>query len=559
MKKLFLLFIILLQAALFAEDKPQMVYWYGGKLNMSLLSSINTMGGGQGAGGFGRVIAPGVSYGPASIFTNPAEIGLLKSPVFYFDNKFSISLGTFGVDMTKELNKNISTETGSFLKDKKAAFQFTENGSNRIDSKFQDFEFGQTSKFGSFALAVPINEKMVLGFGVTYPIEFSINYLLSDARTKISQEKNMGGQIVAIDMPINTNFAFDFRFNVNMMNIGFASEVMNNHYGKTVVGVSLNRYEVSQFLNLNLKVDGMMVIKKKLEYHFNDPNDINIDRASGESNDFYWLARGNYKTDGWGFRLGAVHTYDRYNFVLVLDIVPKFKMKDKNFINKGYQPKFLTGRITGTEKKNENGDDVGDNLRIDYDMLQLEKPNLTTETTNQFSDEAETVYPSTLTLGADAKVGRFTFGLNLVKYLDDFSFTFADYQLGKKLNMGTKFSVDVQLPDTVKKWGYLIAIPRFFIDIDGLLFQFLQQAFKAKVKYKNPHYRIEGGVMFGDGIASGFGKPEDEKSLRDALNSPFPTGFALSKEYSVFDRVTVSTMVFGFPDFALRVGLGYNL
>lgn len=559
MKKYFIVLLMLLQAALLAEDKPKMVYWYGGKINLSLLSSINTMGGGQGAGGFGRVIAPGISYGPASIFTNPAEIGLMKSPVFYFDNKFAISTSALGLDMTKELNKSVSESTGDFLTDKKSAFQFTQTSTNRVDSKFNEFEFGQNSKFGSFALAVPLTDKIIMGFGVTYPIEFAVDFLLSDARMKISQDKNIGGQSMSIDMPLTANFAYNFGFNVNMMSIGLASEVLNTAYGKTTVGFSLNRYEVSEYLNLNLQIDGMMVIKKKLEYHFNDPNDININREAGESNDFYWRARGNYKTDGWGFRLGVVQSYERYNFVAVLDIVPKFKMKDKNFINKGYQPKFLIGRAMGTEKKDSAGNDVGDNLRIDYDKLQLEKPNMTSETTNQFSDEAETVYPSSLTLGADAKVGRFTFGLNLVKYLDEFSFKFAGYKMGKDLNMGTKFSVDVQLPDTLKRWGYLIAIPRLFIDFDGLIFQLLQQAFKAKVKYKNPHYRVEGGFMMGDGIADGFNNIEDAKSMRDALNTPFPTGIALSKEYSVFDRVTISTMIFGFPDFALRVGFGYNL
>ncbi|MCE1188419.1 MAG: hypothetical protein LWX56_04695 [Ignavibacteria bacterium] len=551
MKRLlqFVLVFLLSVSSLFGQKKdlPDMSLWYGGQINFDLRSSINTMGGGQGAGGFGRVIAPGVSTGAASIFSNPSELGMIKKPIIYFDSKLSVTTDAFGYDATKELNKSVSTATKDFLKDT-SSFRF--NG-QRTDSKFTDFNFGQASQIGSFALALPINDRLVLGFGVTYPIDISSNFLLAGLQTKITSQKKVSDQTISIDLPLSVNFATDFHFTVNMISMGAAGKLFESKYGETYGGFSINRYSIAEYININLQIDGMLVIKKKLEYHFNDPSDPNIDWAAGESNKFYWRARGNYKSDGWGYRMGITHKGNGFNAVIALDIVPKFTMSDPNFINESYQPKFIKGRPLG--KKDEAIDIVIDSLKLD-------KPNLTVATQNPFSSTAETSYPSSLTVGGDVKWGAFTFGLNYVKYLSEFSFLFSDYKMGKKLDGAVKFSSDVQLADTLRGWGYLLLIPRaLFLDIDGLLFQFMQQGLKLKVAYKNPRYRIEGGVLFGDPIVEGFTDPDQAKGLHDALKMPLPTGFAISREYSVFEKLNVSVMVFGFPDFALRFGFGYNL
>ena len=543
---------VLLAALIFSQmllaqssDTPTMKYWSGGEINFNLVFGVNTMGGGLGSGGFGRVIAPGISYGPASIFTDPAELGLLKTPMVYFDTKFGFTNNTIGLDPSSTMNTQISKSTSSFLQSK-GTFIFDPNNP-RSDTKVNSFTFGQGAQFGALALALPVSDKLVLGFGVNYPFDFSTDFQFTGLRTKLETKKQVSRQEVSIDLPISMSFASNFNFNVNSITFGASSPILKSNYGTTLIGFSINRYEVKEYINLNLRVDGMIVLNKTNEYHFNNPNDPNIDNSAGQYNDFYWTARGNFKATAWGFRLGVIQSMERFNFLVSLDIVPKFNLDGSNIVNKGYQPKFLTGSVL----------DESDSLKVVIDSLDLARPNLTVPTHNNFSDHAETSYPSSLTFGADAKLGYFTFGFNFVKYLSEFSFTFDKYKIGKDLDYSTKLSVDVQLPDKVKGWGWLLLPIRAFpyFDFDGFVFQL----FGKTTKYKEPRYRFEGGVVFGDAIVEGFAKAETANSLKDALNSPFPTGIAISREYTVFDKLHVGVMIFGFPDFALRYGIGWEL
>jgi hypothetical protein len=343
------------------------------------------------------------------------------------------------------------------------------------------------------------------------------------------------------------SFASKFNFNVNTIAFGAASPILHSKYGTTLLGFSLNRYEVREYVNMNLQVDGMIVLNKTNEYNFNDPNDPNIDATAGQHNDFYWLARGNFKSTAWGFRVSAIQQMEKYNFVVALDIVPKFNLAGSNIVNEGYQPKFLTGSLLSED----------DTLQVVIDSLDLARPNLTVATHNNFPDHAETRYPSSLTIGADAKVGAFTFGLNFVKYLSEFSFTFGKYKIGKDLNFATKLSIDAQMADKVKGAGWLLIPIRIFpfFDFDGMIFQLLG----SFTKYANPHYRFEGGVVTGDGIVEGIAKLENANSLRKVLNSLFPTGVAISREYTIYEKLHIGVMVFGFPDFAMRYGVAWEL
>lgn len=547
--------ILILAALLFSQiliaqnTTPTMKYWSGGEVNFNLVFGVNTMGGGLGSGGFGRVIAPGISYGPASIFTDPAELGLMKTPMVYFDTKFGFTNNTIGVDPSSTINTQISKSTNSFLKDT-STFIFNANNL-RSDTKINSFTFGQGAQFGAFGLALPVSDKLVLGFGVNYPFDFSTDFQFSGLRTKLETSKHVGKQDVTIDLPLTMSFASNFNFNVNSITFGASSPILKSSYGTTLVGFSINRYEVKEYINLNLRVDGMLVLNKTNEYHFNNPNDPNINNDAGQYNDFYWIARGNFKSTAWGFRLGVIQNTERFNFLVALDIVPKFNLVGSDIVNKGYQPKFLTGSVLADAK------DTANVLEVVIDSLDLARPNLTVETRNIFADHAETSYPSSLTFGVDAKLGYFTFGFNFVKYLSEFSFSFDKYKIGKDLNYSTKLSVDVQLQDKVKGWGWLLVPLRVFpyFDFDGMIFQL----FGKTTNYKDPHYRFEGGVVFGDAIVEGIGNEETQKSMKDALNSPFPTGIAISREYTVFDKLHVGVMIFGFPDFALRYGVGWEL
>jgi len=117
--------------------------------------------------------------------------------------------------------------------------------------------------------------------------------------------------------------------------------------------------------------------------------------------------------------------------------------------------------------------------------------------------------------------------------------------------------MDVKLADKVKGASWLLLPLRMFpfFDFDGMIFQLLGNY----TKYSNPHYRFEGGLVTGDGIVEGIAKAEDRKSMKKALDSVFPTGIAISREYTIYDKLHVGVMVFGFPDFAMRYGIAWEL
>ncbi len=526
------------------SDTPILRYWNGGELNFQLNFGLNVMGGGMGSGSFGRVIAPGISSGPAAIFTNPAEIALLKNPNIFFDTKFGISNKTFGLDYEKDLNKNISSSTTDFLKDT-TTFIFSKDGA-RTDTKIGNFGFSQTGNFGAFALGVPVYEKIVLGFGVYYPIDIRSNFLMTGIRMKMESTKQVSDQEFAIDLPLSTSFVSEFAFRVNTMTAGLAGEVFNSSFGKTNVGFALTRYEVNEYININMLINGYLAMNQTKEYHFNDPNDPTIDRSLGQTNDFFYRLKGDYKTDAWGYRFGVVQSSESWNLVMALDIVPEFSMSDPNAFTESYQPKFLTGTLTGE----------GDNaLNILIDSLDLANPNLTVPTKNEFTKDIKTIYPSTFSIGGDVKWGSFWFGLNFVKYLNEFSFEYGKYKIGKNLNFAVKSAVQVQLADKVKGASWLLIPFRVFcLDFDGMLFQL----FGGITKYKNPTYRVESGLLVGDGIAEGF-SPKDKKSYEDIFGVPLPTGFAIIREYTLFDNLRIGATIFGLPDFAIRYGLSFDL
>lgn len=524
-------------------DKPKMRYWNGGDISFNMTIGFNAMGGGLGSGGFGRTIAPGIGFGPASIFTDPAELGLIEKPMVYLDTRFDINNNSFGFDMTKTLNKSITSSTTSFLKDK-STFIF-DPANPRSDSKFSQFQLGQSAQFGAFGLTIPVSPKLVLGFGVQYPFNFSSEFQMTGIRTNLVSEKKMSDQSISIDLPLNTSIATNFNYDVNALSMGAAYEVYKTETSRTIAGFSLNRYEVSEYVNFNLRVDGMMVLKGN-EYHFNNPDDQNIDWAKGETNAIFWRAQGNFKTSGYGIRLSVLHKAQNFTLVAALDIVPQFSMTDENLVNESYQPKFIQGSMVSG-----NTDSL-----INMNYLSLDKPNLTVPTHNSFSKTVESSYPSSLTIGGDYRYGAFTVGLNFVKYLSDLSFKIDRYRLGKKLDFATKICVDAQFSDKVKGWGWLLIPMRglLFADLDGFIFQL----FGKQTNYKNPHYRFEAGILTGEGIAEGF-NPDDAKSIKSGFATPLPTGFGLSRQYTIFEKINVGVLVIGFPDFAFRYGVAYEL
>jgi hypothetical protein len=109
------------------------------------------------------------------------------------------------------------------------------------------------------------------------------------------------------------------------------------------------------------------------------------------------------------------------------------------------------------------------------------------------------------------------------------------------------------MPDELEGWNWAyLPLRLLYLDFDGIL----MQLFQDQTHYKNSYYKISGGVLFGDAIVEGIFDQQQSKSIKDGLNMPLPSGFALTREYNVFDYVNIGVLVFGFPDLALKFGIG---
>jgi hypothetical protein len=525
------------------SNTPVMEFWNGGNLNVQFRFDFNSLDGGSGSGSFGRVISPSMGFGAASIFSNPSELALIKKPYLFFDSKFKI-----GLDLTSQLNDKIKSATDSFIKDTST---FIFNQSNyRKNTQVSQSDISNGAQLGTFAIAIPLFNNLVIGMGLNYPSDILLNLSGGGISTKLSSVKKVGDNNVNIDILLNPSIDNNFSFKMRELSFGAGSELFDNEAGKLIIGFSVNKYDVQQDIYLNETFDGMIVLYQSEEHHFNDPNDPNIDWANGETNNFFIRAANSADNSGIGFRFGFVYNpggwipeLSNFNLIFSYDYVPKFILTDNNAYIESYQPKFFTGKLIG---------DKNDPLDILIDSLKISRPNLTVKTNNYFSQTTTFSFPSSLTIGVDAKLGEHTVALNFVKYMNEYSFQFDKYKIGKNLTAGLKLGASFRMPDELDGWNWAyLPLRLLYLDFDGML----MQLFSDQTHYKNSYYKISGGVLFGDAIVEGF-NVDDTKSLTDGLNLPLPSGFALTREYNVFDYVNIGVLVFGFPDLALKFGIG---
>jgi hypothetical protein len=541
-----LITVMLINNFLFAQksDTPVMSYWQGGTMNLQFRFNFNSLDEGSGSGSFGRVVSPGMGFGAASIFSNPSELALIKKPNLFINSRFKIAL-----DAKSLLNNKIKDATDTFINDT-TTFKFDKT-SYRQNTTINQSDISSGGQIGTIAAAVPLFDGLVFGVGLNYPTDILFNLTGSGINTKLSTKKQVGDNSIDIDILLNTSLNNNFSFRMTELSIGAGAELFNSEAGKLLMGFSANRYEVSQSINLDETFDGMIVLYQSEEHHFNDPNDPNIDRTNGETNNFFFRANNNAHTTTTGYRFGFIYNtgglipeLSDFNLIFSYDYVPQFDLKDENASLESYQPSFLTGKLIG---------DKNDPLGIIIDSLKITRPNLTVKTNNYFSNESTFKFPSSLTYGLDVKLGDHSLAFNYVKYLNEYSWQFDKYKIGKNLTSGVKFGASFRMPDELDGWNWaFLPLRLLYLDFDGML----MQLFSDETKYKNSYYRISGGVVFGDAIVEGIADLDQAKSLRSALSSPLPNGFALSREYNVFEYVNIGVLVFGFPDFALKFGVG---
>lgn len=546
--------VLLLSAVSFAQvdDTPIMQYWVGGTLNLDFAYQGNMNGAGFGSGIFAGIISPGVNNGASAMYSNPAELNFLTRPQLIFDTRLGVGTNTLGISDSEIISEEtISDGSDDFLTDT-TTFKLP-NSSFRRDTRLGGVNFGQAGGISSLTFALPLSDRLVVGYGYNSVMQFDMDLLVSGIMTNIKTQKQIGNNVTPIDMILNSSLASSISFRMSSMTLSAGYNLYHNENNLTVnVGVSFNRYSMTHRLSNRFYSDGMMVMSNSTEYYFNDKNDDVLDFASGETNELYWINNGNFEAVKWGGKFGFYYHpgekskfWSHFKFSLVYDYVPEMSLSDDNAYSRSYQPKFFTGRVIG---------DNEDALDIIIDSIDIAKPNLTVETFNPFSTEVRVNMPSSFTYGMDIRLGKHTFAFNYVAYSGELSYQLDKYKFGKKASSGVRVGMDFHFPDQFKGASWLLLGMRvMFLDIDGAIFQI----FGKSTGYKNPHYRAGIAFMNGDPIVEGFGE-EDAKDLKDALNTPLITGFSLGRTYTIYDNIDIGVLVFGFPDMMMRFSFGYN-
>lgn len=530
-----------------SSDTPKMLYWIGGKININVSGGVNSsVGIGSGSGVFGGMISPNLNYGSTSLFSNPAELAYLKKANIFFESKL-------GAGISNMLSQSdMKTQTTDMLKDT-STFIFTP-GTYRKDMEIGEQEIAQVGGLAALTGAIPFEDYFVLGGGFSTPVDFSSELLINGISTDLASSKIVAENETKIDIILKPTILAITKLKVNRVSYGLAREVMNNEQGQVAVGFTINRYDIRNFINLDLDFQGMVVLNNLNEYYFNDVNDPNIDPAKNESNNLFFRAKGNYKDTRVGFTLGANYNpanknnwLSRFNFSLVYNYNPDFVLADNSAMMESYQPRFMVGRFNGKDE---------DKFDVSIDSMDLAKPNLTKPTQNFFASEVLIKMPSSLTVGVDAKFGKHNVSLNVIKYFNEMSYQFDRYKIGKDMNLGIRSGADFVFPDELKGWAWALLPVRFlYLDIDG----FIMQLFRKFTLYENPHYRFYGGMSFGNSIVNGFADVDTRKSLKDMMDLPIPAEFGLTRQYTILKNINVGVMVFGFPDMFFRFSLGYNI
>ncbi len=532
-----------------ADDTPVMQYWSGGfgKINLGL--DLNLTGAGGGSGTFGGVYSPGLNNGASNLFLNPAALSRLESSNVFFDMKMGISNNTFGLGKDDLVSpETIQEETDSFFDDTDAFI--VDNATSKKYTEFSDVEFSQPGGFSSFGLAFPVNDNFKLGIGYLSVLDISFNMLMNGVNTGLKATKTVGGNNTDIDIILSNNIISEFRLKMHQFSFGGSFEIVNKNNSKIALGFTASNYYLNNKIYLDSFNQGMIVLNNSSEYYFNDPNDPNLRFDQGETNQMFFRSGANFTDNKWAIQIGAYFEpagnnsfLSNFRFSFVLDVKPNFNIRDKNAFSESYQPKFLTGSPLGEDD---------DALDIIIDSLDLAKPNSTVPTDNVFSDSLLVEFPSSLLIGLDAQLGKHILAINFVKYFGEYSFKYADYYLGYKPSAGLRIGFDLNMPDKLDGWAWaFVPVRLLFLDIDGLILQ----AFNKHTGYKNPHYRIGGGLMFGSPVVEGF---EDSEDLKNSLDTPLPVGFSLGRQYTILENINVGAMVFGYPDLALRFSFGYN-
>lgn len=535
-----LLLLLAMPAAAQDTDDFSLQRWYGGQVEARLGLGLNLTGAGIGTDAMGGVVSPRVSADATSLFTNPATLGLLAHRRLALSSRLPMAYDAAAMISADDIRR----ETDGLLQD----LDFPDQGALRY-TEVHRLAAEQEGQVATFALAWPLHRRLVLAMGTYTPVQASFDLGLSGVEGMLEASQQSGDQTIDIRVLTRMEAAASARLHLTSLSFGAGGTLAEGAWGRLTAGVAFERQHVAHTLLWEARSDGGVVLSGTQEYFFNDAEDPNL--APGETNAFYWRGAGRFADTQWRLRAGAVYAPTRrLNLSVGWNQGAAFRLYDPQAQSEGYLPAFI----------NRNGHpdpEPGEADLFDVDALSLAKPNLTQKLADSLGQQVDFRLPASLRFGVDVGLGPHTLAVNYLRYAGELSYqaffgqeaTDATLGMTRTPTSAIGVGLDVRFPDRLRGGAWaLLPVRLLFLDVDGLLFQ----AMGRHSGYRNPHYRMGGGLQQGTLRA---GRLEADANPTTQV---LPTGFSMGRQYTLFNGLDVGVMLFGVPDLAFRVSLGYS-
>lgn len=524
--------------------------WDGGVLEADVRLALSRGGPGFGATG-GLVTGRGVG-GPGNLFGNPALLGL-RGPGLIVGGRAPLANGSLGMGSRTLIGRaDVAEATNEFL----GRLGYT-GSESPVYTDVRAVRAGQPGQIGSMAASHPIAPGVFLAAGFHRPVGAALSFRTAGGEVVLDAGRRSGAQTIDIDVLAQMSAAGRMSLQMDQAAAGLAVHLGSDDLGSWHLGGALMRSRVTAGLEWTVEPDLMIVLSGSQQYFFNHPEDPNL--AAGETNALFWSARARYTGSGWGARGGLRFATPEEGLVLSVggSWTDTMTLSDPRAAAESYLPLFVN--LGGELDPGPHEDEL-----LDVEALNLAKPNLTSRTTDSLGTDVVFRQPASLTVGMDLGLGPLTLTGNYVRYAGEMSVEAVygsragepkRFRVGKRPDYEIRAGIDLRLPDRVRGAGWLLLPLRIvFLDLDGLLFQ----AMAPISGYRDPHYRIAGGLLYGDGIVTGVER-NVRSDLENALNGPVLSGLAMARRYTLLDRLDVGVTVAGLPDLVLRTSVTYRM
>ncbi len=524
--------------------------WAGGVLQADVRIGMNW--GGPGFSSMGSVWSARTAMGGGVLFTNPALLGLVGGSVSV-DGRAPMANGLFGAGEGVLLSsRQVRRSTDDLLLDLGYSSP-SPPGYTRIAG----VTAGQGGEIGSIVGSYRVAPGLTVAAGYHRPFSVGLGLRSAGLETVLDAARRNGAQSIDIDLLAQLSGSIALRAQMDVLSAGFGVHVGTDDLGTFHIGAAISRYSGHANLDWELRPELMIVVSGSQQYFFNNPEDPNL--AEGETNALFWNARARYRGAAWGSRIGLRFATPESGLVFSITgrSVQNLVMSDPKAFAESYLPLFVN--LSGELDPESFEEDL-----LDVESLNLAKPTLTRRTTDSLGTDLTFRQPDVLTFGLDVGLGPHTLTVNYLLYDGELSAEGVygsrrgvpkRFRLGKKMDYGIRLGLDLRFPDRLSGAGwFLVPFRLLFLDIDGLVFQ----ALGSKTGYSNPHYRIGGGLVYGDAVVTGVER-NVRQDLESTLGRAIPSGISMARHYTLFDRLNVGFTVAGVPDLLMRMGLVYQL